>query len=89
MSKEIMLVVDAVSNEKGVDKEVIFEALEAALESHAIALAASKTVTEGLVRSIAAEVAAVRSGPAGYGRTGSFSNSTPRQASGVALNAKA
>ena len=65
------------------------KALEAALESHAIALAASKTVTEGLVRSIAAEVAAVRSGPAGYGRTGSFSNSTPRQASGVALNAKA
>ena len=33
MSKEIMLVVDAVSNEKGVDKEVIFEALEAALSS--------------------------------------------------------
>ena len=65
------------------------KALEAALESHAIALAASKTVTEGLVRSIAAEVAAVRSGPAGYGRTGGFSNSTPRQASGVALNAKA
>ena len=33
MSKEIMLVVEAVSNEKGVDKEVIFEALEAALSS--------------------------------------------------------
>jgi N utilization substance protein A len=33
MSKEIMMVVDAVSNEKGVDKEVIFEALEAALAS--------------------------------------------------------
>lgn len=31
MSKEILLVVDAVSNEKGVKKEVIFEALEAAL----------------------------------------------------------
>lgn len=31
MSKEILLVVDAVSNEKAVDKEVIFEALEAAL----------------------------------------------------------
>ena len=31
MNKEILLVVDAVSNEKGVDKEVIFEALEAAL----------------------------------------------------------
>ncbi len=33
MGKEIVLVVDAVSNEKGVDKEVIFEALEAALAS--------------------------------------------------------
>jgi len=31
MSKEILLVVDAVSNEKGVAKNVIFEALEAAL----------------------------------------------------------
>jgi transcription termination/antitermination protein NusA len=33
MNKEILMVVDAVSNEKGVDKEVIFEALEAALAS--------------------------------------------------------
>ncbi|HET7649876.1 MAG TPA: transcription termination factor NusA [Gammaproteobacteria bacterium] len=33
MNKEILLVVDAVSNEKGVDKSVIFEALEAALAS--------------------------------------------------------
>jgi N utilization substance protein A len=33
MSKEILLVVDAVSNEKGVSKDVIFEALEAALAS--------------------------------------------------------
>jgi N utilization substance protein A len=32
MNKEILLVVEAVSNEKGVDKEVIFEAMEAALE---------------------------------------------------------
>jgi hypothetical protein len=31
VNKEILLVVDAVSNEKGVEKEVIFEALEAAL----------------------------------------------------------
>lgn len=31
MSKEILLVVDAVSNEKGVAKNVIFEALESAL----------------------------------------------------------
>ncbi|MEM9384597.1 MAG: transcription termination factor NusA [Pseudomonadota bacterium] len=33
MNKEILLVVDAVSNEKGVDREIIFEAIEAALAS--------------------------------------------------------
>ncbi|HYW93629.1 MAG TPA: transcription termination factor NusA [Gammaproteobacteria bacterium] len=33
MNKEILLVAEAVSNEKGVDKEVIFEAIEAALAS--------------------------------------------------------
>jgi transcription termination/antitermination protein NusA len=33
MNKEILMVVDAVSNEKGVDKDVIFEAMEAALAS--------------------------------------------------------
>ncbi|ODC04862.1 transcription termination/antitermination protein NusA [Terasakiispira papahanaumokuakeensis] len=33
MSKEILLVVDAVSNEKGVPKDTIFEAIEAALAS--------------------------------------------------------
>jgi N utilization substance protein A len=33
MNKEILLVADAVSNEKGVDREVIFEAIEAALAS--------------------------------------------------------
>ena len=33
MSKEILMVVDVVSNEKGVDKEVIFDAIEAALAS--------------------------------------------------------
>ncbi len=33
MSKEILLVVDAVSNEKGVDREVIFSAIETALAS--------------------------------------------------------
>ena len=31
MNKEILLVADAVSNEKGVDKELIFEAIEIAL----------------------------------------------------------
>lgn len=33
MNKDILLVVESVSNEKGVDKEVIFEAIEAALAS--------------------------------------------------------
>lgn len=33
MSKDILLVVEATSNEKGVDREVIFEAIEAALAS--------------------------------------------------------
>ena len=33
MSKDILMVVDAVSNEKGVEKDIIFEALEAALAS--------------------------------------------------------
>ena len=32
MNKEILLVVDAVSNEKGVQKDIIFGAIEAALE---------------------------------------------------------
>jgi N utilization substance protein A len=31
MSKEILMVADAVSNEKGVSREVIFEAIESAL----------------------------------------------------------
>ncbi len=33
--KELVLVVDAVANEKGVDKDVIFDAMEAALASAA------------------------------------------------------
>ena len=33
MNKEILMVADAVSNEKGIDKDVIFEAIEAALAS--------------------------------------------------------
>ncbi|MEM7206699.1 MAG: transcription termination factor NusA [Pseudomonadota bacterium] len=33
MSKEILMVVDAVSNEKGVEEEIIFQALESALAS--------------------------------------------------------
>ena len=33
MNKDILLVADAVSNEKGIAKEIIFEAMEAALAS--------------------------------------------------------
>ena len=33
MSREILAVVDVVSNEKGVEKDVIFQAMEAALEA--------------------------------------------------------
>ncbi len=42
MSKEVLTVVDSVSNEKGVTKEVIFEALESAL-----AMATKKRYEEG------------------------------------------
>lgn len=63
--------------------------LESILTAHAHALAASKDVTEGLVRSIAAELAATRSAPAGYGRTGGISAGANREASGLAVNAKA
>ena len=72
-------------------KESLREAsreLETMLEAHATALAASKSVTEGLVRTIATEIAAVRSAPAGYGRGGT-SAGAPRQASGLAVNARA
>jgi hypothetical protein len=63
--------------------------LEAALESHAHALAAMKEVTEGLVRSIAAEIASVRSGPTAYGRGGLVNQSATHEASGLTVNSKA
>ena len=63
--------------------------LETALETHARSLAAMKNVTEGLVRSIASEIASARSAPASYGR-GGMVNTQPRQeASGLAVDAKA
>jgi hypothetical protein len=63
--------------------------LEAALEKHARSLSAMKEVTEGLVRSIASEIAAARAAPAGYGRGGSVSQQPSRSASGLAVDAKA
>ncbi len=43
MNKEILLVVEAVSNEKGVAKEIIFQAVEAALA------AATKNVMKAIL----------------------------------------
>jgi hypothetical protein len=63
--------------------------LEDGLEEHARALNAMKVVTEGLVRSIAAEIASVRSAPAAYGRSGTVNSGQRREASGLAVNAKA
>ena len=65
------------------------KALEQGLEAHAQALLATKTVTEGLVRSIAAEIASSRSAPAAYGRTGTVNTTARREASGLAADAKA
>lgn len=59
------------------------------LEAHAAALAARRSVTEGLVESIAAEVARVRKAPEGYGRTGATRAGGPARAGGVAVDAKA
>lgn len=63
--------------------------LEQKLEAHAQALMATKTVTEGLVRSIATEIASSYSAPAGYGRTGTVNAAVRREASGIAVDAKA
>lgn len=65
------------------------EELEAALETHARSLSAMKEVTEGLVRSIAAEIASQRSAPAAYGRGGTVNTAARREASGLAVDAKA
>lgn len=63
-------------------------ALEDRLADHERALAAARTVTEGLVRSIAAEIAETRSAPAGYGAAGAATGGQRREASGLAVNAK-
>lgn len=63
--------------------------LEDKLAAHARALGAMKTVTEGLVRSIASEIASARSAPPAYGRHGNVSSAAKRDASGLAVDAKA
>jgi hypothetical protein len=59
------------------------EAFDAVLSRHGRAVAASKTVTEGLVRAVAMEVASHRATGTGYGPTAAAS--TP-DASAIALN---
>lgn len=63
--------------------------LEKTLESHARAIGAMREVTEGLVRAIAGEVAATRSAPAAYGRSGQVAATSRGEASGLAVDAKA
>ncbi len=71
------------------DLRTAAKALEDGLEAHALALMATKTVTEGLVRSIANEIASARSAPAAYGRSGAVNSGVNREASGLTVNAKA
>lgn len=62
--------------------------LEDVVAAHAHAIAAMKEVSEGLVKAVASEIAAHRSAPAGYGRSGAM-DAGRRDASGIAVNAKA
>jgi hypothetical protein len=62
------------------------QTFEAVLARHGRALAAAKTITEGLVQAIAQEVAAARAKGAGYGPT---ARGRPADASAVTLNRKA
>lgn len=62
------------------------EAFQAVLARHGRAVAAAKTVTEGLVEAIAREVAGGRASPAGYGAGG---RAGPANLSAVTLNRRA
>jgi hypothetical protein len=59
------------------------QAFNAALETHARVVEAARTVSEGLVRTIAAEVAAQRGNPSAYGSAG---RANAPSATAVALN---
>lgn len=63
------------------------EAFEAVLARHGRALEAAKTVTEGLVRAVAEEVASTRATGAGYGPTGV--NAAALAAKAMTLNKRA
>jgi hypothetical protein len=82
------LLAGATAARKGALRDISRE-LETVLEGHTQALDAMKTVTEGLVRAIADEVASSRRAPAGYGRSGAMQGAKTDAASGIAVNAKA
>ena len=67
MNKEILMVVDAVSNEKGVDKDIIFEAIEAALASATRKRTAK--ISKSALRSIVKPGTTRRSGAGSYSKT--------------------
>lgn len=56
------------------------------LAEHGAALAAMQNISEGLVKSIAQEIAADKAGPRGYSETG---RQAALSGSGIAVNAKA
>jgi len=62
------------------------QAFEEVLERHARGLQAAKTVTEGLVRTIAGEIASARPPAAGYGASG---HAAAGDARAVTLNRRA
>jgi hypothetical protein len=65
------------------------EAFDAMLRRHGRALTAAKTVTEGLVRAIADEVASRREQLSGYGPTAKPPASSQSAATAITLNRKA
>ncbi|MEZ5939255.1 MAG: hypothetical protein R3C52_13740 [Hyphomonadaceae bacterium] len=65
------------------------QGLERELVSHEAALKAMREVTEGLVKTIATEVGAARSGPRGYGADGGLQGAARTTMAGVTVNAKA
>jgi hypothetical protein len=62
------------------------EAFEAVLTRHALAVEAAKSISEGLVRTIAGEVATLRGAPTAYGASG---QANPGDGRAVAYNARA
>ena len=80
------VLVSAASPERRRRLQMATVAFEAALARHNRALRAAMTVSDGLVRALATEVAAQRKPAAGYGARG---RSTAGDASAIALNTRA